>query len=156
VCILWSDMDQPNFTPSSPGLCSPKRHGENVSKLISVSGIDVVGLYAPIFQTALYEVVLDSDMLAPFMKTGFLVEARTDLLSTLSSSAPASLPSSSPNSQDNHKAWVGAATYSASQLDTTTTCCLTNCQLIKQFLSKTNMPLVFLLVSMLLARSLPL
>jgi hypothetical protein len=38
--------------------------------------------------------------------------------------------------------------YSASQLDMTTTCCLTDCQLMGHLSRKNRIPLVLLLVSM--------
>ena len=74
--------------------------------------------------------ILDPDVLAPFMEDGVLGKCQGDLLSTLSSSALASLPSSLPSSQANQSACIVvevAAMYSALQLDSATTRYLRDC-----------------------------
>jgi hypothetical protein len=74
----------------------PKRLGEQVRKL--VLGVDVARLDAPFLQVASDEVVPHPDVLAPFVKNGVLCQGQSDLLSTLSSTAPVSLPRRSPSS----------------------------------------------------------
>jgi hypothetical protein len=55
----------------------PKIFGEDVSKL--VHGVDVACLHAPFFQTTPDEMVLDPDMLTPFMEDRVLSQRQSRL-----------------------------------------------------------------------------
>ena len=142
---LLGNLSHPNSGAQLLELDPPKGLGEEVSEL--VLGVDIAGLDAPLIQAASDEVVLDADAL---MEVGVLCQ-EADLLSTLSSTASASLPRRLPSSRTSQRARfkaVVAAMYSASQLDRATTCCLTDCQLIRHLPRKNNVPPVLLLVSM--------
>jgi hypothetical protein len=95
-------LDHPDPGTKLKELDPPKGLGEQVRKL--VLGVDVACLDAPFLQAASDEVVPHPDVLAPFMENGVLCQARADLLSTLSSTAPVSLPRRSPSSRASQSA----------------------------------------------------
>jgi hypothetical protein len=99
---LVGELDHPDLGAKLNELDPPKGLGEQIRKL--VLGVDVARLETPFLQAALDEVVPHPDVLALFMKMGFFVRARADLLPTLSSTAPVSLPRRSPSSQTSQSA----------------------------------------------------
>ena len=75
---LLGNLSHPNPGAKLLELDPPKRLGEKIGELIL--GVDVVGLDAPITQTAPNEVVLDSDMLAVLMEDGVLRQGQSRLV----------------------------------------------------------------------------
>jgi hypothetical protein len=85
---LVGNLEHPGLGAELQEPDPPKRLGEQVCKL--VLGVDVACLDAPFLQTVSDEVVPHPDVLAPFMENGVLGQARADLLSTRSFTAPVS------------------------------------------------------------------
>jgi hypothetical protein len=99
---LVEELDHPDPEAKLKEIDPPKGIGEQISKL--VLDVDVAHLEAPFLQATSDEVVPHPDVLASFMKTEFFARARTDLLSTLSSTAPVSLLRRSPSSPTSQSA----------------------------------------------------
>jgi hypothetical protein len=94
---LLGELDHPDPRAKLMELDPPKGLGEQIRKL--VLGVDVARLEAPFLQAVSDEVVPHPNMLAPFMKNMVLCQGQSDLLSTLSSTAPVSLLRRSPSSR---------------------------------------------------------
>jgi hypothetical protein len=89
--------------------------------------------------------------------TGFFIRAKADWLSTFNSTPSTSVFLRSPSSRLNHTPWHAAtvaAMYSASLVERATTFYFCDCQLIRFPPRKYATPVVLLLVSISLAKSL--